>query len=97
MEIRNRLAYLTEEEQRITDLPSPIAADAISMDMLRFRSDRMLDYLEDLRMSEDDELTHAERAALPGKIERAKQEKIVLDNMAEQLTVHALWRARNKT
>lgn len=95
MDIKNRLAYLTPEEQQISGLVSPIPAGSIDMDQLRTKADARVERVEYLMAADDDELTRADRASLPRELERAQWEKIVLNNMADALTLHGIIRTLN--
>ena len=95
MDIRQRMAYLTEDEQRITGLNSPIPAGAINMDLLRQQADAGLDRIQQMMAADDDELTNAERARLPQDLEVARADSVTLNNMADQLSLHGITRTLN--
>ncbi len=66
MDIKNGYGILSAEERKATGLPSPVEVTAINpaglLGALHDRKDR----LYALQSADDDELTHAERAQIPG-------------------------------
>lgn len=89
MELHGRKVYLTVEEQLDSGYPSPIDLAGFPLHENRVGIDAELDRLEEMATA-DDELTHTERASLPGELERIRKISAVTREIGVLCATYAL-------
>lgn len=88
MEIKGNDGYLSDVEQEVTGLPSPIDVNEIDTLDLLSRIDERRQGLEAMQATDGDELTHAERASIVPGYEKLNHDRQIIESMAAQITAH---------
>lgn len=88
MDIEGQVATLTDEEQALTGHEAVVMVDEIDISALLEACIRRREGLEQKRTSDDDELTHAERAAIGPSMQSELRAYTVFCVMAGQILAY---------
>ncbi len=90
MEIHGTKVYLSIAEQLDSDYPSPIDITTFPLHEERTKADAELDRFESMKMADDTDLTHAERASLPADLDRAFKKSHITRQIGKLTATHSL-------